>query len=113
MKTEIIHDMRTAGKGSSAAHPDAADRLMFWCPACEAIHVVTITGKDPWQWNGDREVPTITPSVRTFSGAMEAGRRASCHLQLTDGKLSYYTDSYKMAGQTVDLPHLPPGLVSR
>jgi hypothetical protein len=38
--------------------------LHFACPCgCGAIGAVKIAGDNAWQWNGDRERPTVRPSV--------------------------------------------------
>ncbi|MEN6481297.1 MAG: DUF6527 family protein [Anaerolineaceae bacterium] len=40
-----------------------------------------------WGWNGNKEAPTITPSILIFSGDGNGGRREQWHGFLTDGKL--------------------------
>ncbi len=42
------------------------NRLMFWCPGCDAAHAVRIgSGSGPgWSYNGNPDRPTFTPSIR-------------------------------------------------
>lgn len=40
--------------------------LLFACPGCAqvvSIAFIPIDGKAFWQWNGNRELPTATPSI--------------------------------------------------
>lgn len=61
-------------------------RILFCCPCgCESIIGVNVKPeeqlgvvKHPWQWNGNRERPTLTPSIRVV-GCCE------WHGYLTDG----------------------------
>ena len=78
-------------------------RLVFWCPGCEEPHMPSIEGAAPWTWDGNRERPTLSPSILVTDGQ---GNR--CHSFLRDGKLEFLTDcTHKMAGQTVALPDWP------
>lgn len=106
----------------------------FWCPGCEDTHPYqVIPSTMAWQFNGDLEKPTFTPSLlvhphRTFKKDVTREEIAEaqkitpegqplvgitfmtprCHLFLTDGKLSFCSDSeHRLAGQTVDLPDWP------
>jgi hypothetical protein len=81
-KVETFEEMNSPGcfRWSNAC-------LMFVCPCgCESIAGVAV-GKDMddrggnhpvWQWNGDREKPTITPSIQLVGGCC-------WHGFLTDG----------------------------
>lgn len=76
----------------------------FWCPACECGHrFVTkwFNGRQEpvWSWNGDMEKPTIRPSIRCTGQNM-------CHIVVTDGKIAFCDDSWKFAGQTMDMEPL-------
>jgi hypothetical protein len=79
---------------------------MFWCPGCQSMHpyrVVSAT-RPRWDFNGDMEKPTFTPSLLCNKDWPE--RR--CHLFLTAGKLHYCGDCYHtLKGQVVDLPDIP------
>lgn len=74
-----------------------SDKWIFWCPGCECGHTI-----DPsrWQWNGDKEKPTVTPSIlhhRTIG-------TPRCHIQVTAGRIMYYGDSeHAFSGKTIDM----------
>jgi hypothetical protein len=53
--------------------------LNFVCPCgCESILGVSLAGPNAWQWNEDRNKPTVTPSIRRLDGC-------KWHGYLTDG----------------------------
>ena len=77
--------------------------LMFWCPGCDEPHGPRIEGGSPWTWDGNREQPTLSPSILVTD---HAGSR--CHSFLRAGRLEFLSDcTHAMAGQTVDLPDWP------
>lgn len=84
-----------------------------WCPACESIHIYTTNNPQPngarWQFNGNVERPSFTPSMKITWGIYTPGDvEECCHYFLTDGKINYCPDcTHKLAGQSVDLPELP------
>lgn len=94
------------------------DHLFFDCPACAGevliwgdgephpaipFHEVNV-GAGGWSFNGDLQLPTLSPSVRTRYGDHLA---YTCHFFVKDGRIEYCADStHKMAGQTVDLPDM-------
>lgn len=105
------------------------DQLQFWCPGCNTTHVVSVGGGESWQWNGDAERPTFTPSVLVRSGhhsgryngqgcwcsynadKIARGEEPSgfkcevCHSFITDGRIQFLGDcTHALAGQTVELP---------
>lgn len=73
--------------------------MLIFCPGCECGH-----GYDArWQFNGDFEHPTFTPSYVVRSG--NALGDTVCHSFVTDGKIQFLGDcTHALAGQTVDLP---------
>lgn len=85
------------------------EHLWFYCPGCQFAHAYRIAGtpdkpRPVWQWNGDLERPTLSPSL------MNEGQ-LTCHLFLTDGLLQFLPDcTHKLAGQTVPIPDLPEWL---
>lgn len=107
--------------------------LMFWCPGCEGAHAVVVEGKAPWEFNGNPDKPSFTPSVSIRSGhfashfkagdncwcTYDAEQRAKgekesgfkcvvCHSYVTDGRIQFLGDStHALSGQTVDLPPFP------
>lgn len=86
------------------------NRALFWCPACDGAHGIGIKPPGPvWTWNGDKDKPTFSPSIKvTYNGAdadTPEGIPSICHSFVRDGKIQYCSDSsHKLAGQTVELP---------
>lgn len=38
--------------------------LYLWCPGCDDLHGVEVTSPDcRWEWDGNLEAPTISPSI--------------------------------------------------
>lgn len=95
-----------------------------WCLGCGELHGLP----DSWQFNGDLENPTFSPSfkhegVETIKDANgewtgEWKRDASgntipfiCHYIVTNGNIAYCSDSsHDYAGKTIPMPELPPWL---
>jgi hypothetical protein len=91
----------------------------FKCPGCASAniaggfdsHVIPTTGPKAWQFNGDVERPTLSPSIlahetKRHDGSVFAPR---CHSFVRDGRIEYLTDcGHALAGQTVDLPDWAP-----
>lgn len=99
--------------------------LMFWCPGCDEAHGPRISGERPgalWTWNGDRERPTIQPSIlvrgfvrvtddqhaRIMSGEKVEPVPFVCHSFVTDGQIQFLGDcTHALAGKTVPIPEWP------
>lgn len=76
----------------------------FYCPACDRPHGFS-TRPGGWQFNGDQEHPTVTPSLLT-TGSGDPNYR--CHLFIVNGTIQYTPDSrHAMAGKTVEIPEWP------
>lgn len=76
----------------------------FWCPGCDHIHGPNHT----WEYNGDPERPTFSPSVLVTGGSSGT----VCHSFVRDGRIEFLGDcTHALAGQTVDLPDVPEWLV--
>lgn len=90
--------------------------LMFWCSGCDGAHMVRVgQGSGPrWDFNGDAEHPTFSPSILVrYDGAdagrvQEDGRRAPsmiCHSFVREGRIQFLADcTHDLAGFTVELP---------
>lgn len=91
------------------------EALMFVCPGCVAggpngydgIHLLPVNcdlteiNKPAWNWNGDLEKPTLSPSILSQG-------YCRCHSFLTDGVFNFLTDSdHPLSGQSVPMPDLP------
>lgn len=71
---------------------------MLYCPGCEDYHVFD----SRWDFNGDLERPTFSPSllVKSVSGEKEV-----CHSFMREGNWGYLSDSsHGLAGQTIPAP---------
>lgn len=92
-------------------------RFTFYCPACKGTHVFNHT----WQFNGDYERPTVSPSIKvtgvvplTDEDVAKIMRNEPfeptplcCHSFITDGRIAYCSDcTHAMSGQTVELPEI-------
>ena len=95
-------------------------RMMHWCPGCNETHGYMIASPDGgplWQFNGDSDKPTFTPSMRLFvihrtddddKPLPAPVEETLCHYFITDGKIQFCSDSpHHLSGQTVDLPDWP------
>ena len=80
--------------------------LSHICPGCNENHLIPMWGDKPWDFNGDMEKPTLSPSLKhTFT---RAGETRTCHYFIKDGNIEYCGDTQNhLAGQTVPLPALP------
>lgn len=94
-----------------------AERIGFHCPGCNRMHVVAVgTGAGPrWTYNGDAELPTLSPSVLcTWSEPSDNPEEFDdptkdvakcCHSFVRGGQIQFLTDcTHSLAGTTVDLP---------
>ena len=72
----------------------------FWCPGCNERHSYATKGDVTWDFNGNVNSPTFTPSLLYPDGR--------CHLYLTDGVIHFLQDcSHPLAGQSIPLPDYP------
>lgn len=100
----------------------------FRCPGCGGTHCIGVGPKASgprWNWNGDKEKPTFSPSVLVrghklifdergeWSGGWERDAQGNpipcvCHSFVTDGRIQFLSDcTHALAGQTADLPEFP------
>jgi hypothetical protein len=87
--------------------------LMFVCPGCASVgdkstglHILPVNTNDKspsWNFDGNLEAPTLTPSILTGRGTSEI-----CHSFLRGGVFNFLTDStHPLSGQQVPIPDLP------
>lgn len=70
---------------------------MFWCPGCDEAHCFD----SRWQFNGDQESPTFSPSLVVHANSPGVDR---CHLYVRDGQIQFLSDcEHALAGRTVDM----------
>lgn len=122
------------GQISKFLRSQANGGLLYWCQGCNCSHAVNVgDGPGPrWGYNGNPDKPTFTPSVLTTSGHYCSHFKPGddcwcdynaehpedadvycqrCHTFITDGKVQFLSDcTHALAGQTLDLPELPPHL---
>ena len=76
----------------------------FYCPGCDSCHVFYVSGLLVWGFDGDKQLPTFTPSLLNTCENHPDPKLRRCHLNLTAGKIMYHGDStHDFAGKTVDL----------
>lgn len=84
---------------------DQSSSFCFWCPGCDELHQYTVRkdGNRPaWNFNGNYESPTFTPSL------LYPSKSIRCHLFVTEGRIIYCTDcEHSLAGKTVDMVDIP------
>ena len=88
------------------------DVLVFCCPGCaendgnDGFHMIpvnTSVHSPSWDWDGNLEAPTLSPSILTRGVG-----RAVCHSFLKAGVFQFLTDStHSLAGRNVEMPTLP------
>lgn len=93
--------------------------LLFICPGCESdekhhgtgLHMLPVNSiiKTPsWDWDGNLEVPTLSPSILTGKGT-----GFICHSFLKAGVFQFLTDStHPLSGQVVPIPDLPDWVIN-
>ena len=78
--------LREIGKKGDWSFSDgeAAISIMYTDDWFMGTVVLPISGKNCWQWNGNKEFPTLTPSILIYG---DPGWSIGWHGYLTDGKL--------------------------
>lgn len=80
---------------------------IFECPGCGSLHLIYTEKRNQlgavWEFNGDLEKPTFSPSVR--ARWREGGRDIVCHFFIRAGRIEFCSDStHALSGKTVSLP---------
>lgn len=83
-------------------------RWIFWCPGCRTHHYCG----QSWTWDGNREAPTVSPSILVQYNGSDAGidgaPPARCHLFIRSGQIEFLGDcTHEFAGKTVRMEPLP------
>ena len=85
------------GVGYHPCEAHEADHVRLNLPGptgCLILPVGRTDGRISWNWNGDTEKPTLTPSIRT------TGHDYVCHSYITDGVVDFLADSsHEYAGR--------------
>jgi hypothetical protein len=103
----------------------------FWCPGCEEFHYLHVKPGQPagWEYNGNADAPTLSPSVLVRQGHHVPGQKQppncwycneaakdgqptfcyQCHSYVKDGMIQFLDDcTHRLKGQTVPLPNIEP-----
>lgn len=99
------------GIDMAKVHPytNGKDEIIMWaffCPGCQYDHALAVTqyqvgGNPQWDFNGDPDKPTFSPSLLVFGS--DQSRR--CHTFIKNGQIQFLDDCFHdLKGQTVDLP---------
>ncbi len=102
---------------------ESGERLFLWCPACDDVHQIEVDKSRPtsWEWDGNLDAPTISPSILVNGTQLEdgatfhrknhrvaAGERTVCHSFVRSGRWEFLGDcTHTFAGQTVEMVDLP------
>jgi len=115
-----------------AACASGGHTYLFWCPGCNEHHQVWVgqPGRYSWDFDGDMDRPTFSPSLLLTTGHHSSGHKPGdrcwcdynrehpddpspfrcgrCHSFVRGGRIEFLADcTHDLAGQTVDLPDLP------
>ena len=88
---------------------NGGQRWLFFCPGCHSGHAFITGGGRGWEFDGNRDCPTVSPSVRVFYPADDGEPEETlCHLFIKAGQVEFLSDcKHDLAGQTVALPDWP------
>lgn len=71
-----------------------------YCLGCEEYHVIY----DSWQFNGDFDHPTFSPSLFVTGYSEKFQREFVCHSFITNGEWQFLSDcTHELKSQTVPL----------
>lgn len=82
---------------------------LFECPACGCYHGVWTTKRNKsnavWQFNGDLEKPTVSPSLRIHYHDSKSNKDVLCHFYIKNGNIEYLNDcTHQLKGDTIKIP---------
>src|SRR5688572_7160529 len=97
------------------------DALKFKCPGCEldgtsGLHMLPVggdpNGRPMWEFDGNCDAPTLSPSILTRAGRGAGEPDRICHSFIREGQIEFLSDcTHALAGQTVPLPDLDEWMV--
>jgi Family of unknown function (DUF6527) len=81
--------------------------IAVMCPGCGYEHAFTVDMPDgngnQWDYNGDKEKPTFSPSMLVFKDRPAA----RCHSIVEQGQIKFQMDCFhELKGQTHELPQI-------
>ncbi len=88
------------------------------CPGCGDHHEFRTVGPYVWQFDGNKERPTFTPSMKYEAGPLAdpdglalvpGSKNRVCHSFVRAGYIEFLGDcTHEMRGKTVELPEIDP-----
>ena len=78
-------------------------RIAFWCPGCNSVKTVCPVR---WNWNGDVDRPTLSPSILQTLGPFPDGHKEICHCFVRDGQIEFLNDCTHDKRGVMPLPEL-------
>jgi hypothetical protein len=82
----------------------------FACPGCNEFHLPVVDnrqGGPQWEFNGDLDHPTFSPSILGRARHGDEPSDRVCHSFVRDGRIEFLGDcTHHLAGQTVELPEV-------
>lgn len=85
---------------------DTPGIFQFYCPGCKNHHGI-YTKEFPhegpkWEFNGDMDKPTFSPSLRIQNHYGIENKLRMCHSFIRNGSIEFLSDcTHELAGQTV------------
>ena len=107
--------MASGARVQRISSPDGVLRgFSLYCPGCTNYHVIytepwSRANGEPgpvWEFNGDLERPTFSPSLLVYEGKRVDGSvsHPRCHTFIREGRIQFLSDcGHALAGQTVDM----------
>lgn len=92
-------------------------RVAYFCPGCNSLVYLNVDRPERprWEFNGDMQSPTITPSVLQKVGPYgehwapeKIGKTDVCHAYVKNGSIEYLGDcTHELAGKTIPMVDIP------
>lgn len=79
------------------------EQISFWCPGCNDMKTVP---SKRWNWNGDLEKPTLSPSILQRTGPFPDGHTDICHCFVKDGNIEFCGDCTHDKRGVMPLPNI-------
>ena len=94
--------------------PGLAD-VYFHCPGCKCDHGVwvqkTENNNAVWDFNGDMDKPTFSPSIKVTYPHNPPTENRICHSFVKNGFIQFQSDcTHELAGQTLELENVTDDL---
>lgn len=104
--------MKVAVRSWHDGNGEMGKMCLWWCVGCDESHIwqVEATKGPNWEWDGNIEAPTVSPSILTDGSRPEQ----RCHVFIKNGMIEYLGDCWhKLAGQTVPMVDVPDWLIKK